>query len=162
MTYKIKYNYRTGNSFGYNDAEDILELEWNDLAIAKENLQRINEHYAQYLSMAVLWRSKAMSNQEIIRMNKDKDWIVIATTRVAFTGDNFQFVIDDSDTEKYAAQGYRIGNWYDEMASENQIRLYADNGNVWQFWAPWCGYFEALYSAEIVGKTDDDLKITFK
>ena len=38
------------------------------------------------------------------------------------------------------------------------INIPADNGKEYQFWAPWCGYFETLYGAEIVigGK---DMKI---
>ena len=30
------------------------------------------------------------------------------------------------------------------------INIPMDNGEEVQFWAPWCGYFETLYGAEIV------------
>ena len=35
MKYKIKINYRTGDSFSSNDAKDYFELEWENLDIAK-------------------------------------------------------------------------------------------------------------------------------
>jgi len=44
--------------------------------------------------------------------------------------------------------------------SENCIILYTDDGKPWQFWAPWCGYFETLNYAEIVPE-ENDMKITF-
>ena len=34
------------------------------------------------------------------------------------------------------------------------INLPVDNGKEIQFWPPWCGYFERLYGAEIIGDTD--------
>lgn len=46
--YKIKISYCTGNSFGSEDTEDLVELDWDNLDIAKENLQYIKEHYKQY------------------------------------------------------------------------------------------------------------------
>jgi len=48
--YRIKYSYFTGNSFGSEDREDVLEFEWKDLEKAKEALQRIKEHYNWYQS----------------------------------------------------------------------------------------------------------------
>lgn len=46
--YKIKISYYTGDSFGNYDSEDYLELSWDNLAIAKDNLQAIREHYEYY------------------------------------------------------------------------------------------------------------------
>jgi len=51
MKYKIKYEYKTGNSFGSHDEESILEYDWEDLEIAKESLRRIKEHYKWYEHM---------------------------------------------------------------------------------------------------------------
>ena len=48
--YHIEYSYRTGDSFGTQDHEDVLEYEWNDLEKAKESLARIKEHYTWYES----------------------------------------------------------------------------------------------------------------
>ncbi len=46
--YKIKLYYSTGNSYMSEDVYDYLELTWKNLNIAKENLQRIKEHYAMH------------------------------------------------------------------------------------------------------------------
>ena len=42
--YTIKIDYETGNSFGRKDCSQTLKANWN-LEVAKENLQRIKEHY---------------------------------------------------------------------------------------------------------------------
>lgn len=44
MSFNIKVEYETGDSFHTEDTETILES-WNSLDIAKENLVRIKEHY---------------------------------------------------------------------------------------------------------------------
>lgn len=46
--YRIKVSYFTGDSFGSEDAEEYVELEWTNLDIAKENLKAIQEHYKYY------------------------------------------------------------------------------------------------------------------
>ena len=46
--YRIQYNYETGNSFGSHEETDILEFKWENLEIAKQNLQRIKEHREFY------------------------------------------------------------------------------------------------------------------
>lgn len=43
MKYKIKYFYKTGNSFHTEDKEDVLEFDWENIELAKEALKRINE-----------------------------------------------------------------------------------------------------------------------
>lgn len=48
MEHKIKYYYRTGDSFHSEDTESFLEIEWKDLSVAKEALKRIKEHYKWY------------------------------------------------------------------------------------------------------------------
>lgn len=48
MKYKIMISFQTGDSFNSEDREELLELEWNDLSIAKQNLQRIKEHYEYF------------------------------------------------------------------------------------------------------------------
>lgn len=42
--YTIKIDYQTGDSFHIEDCSRTLEANWN-LEVAKENLQRIKEHY---------------------------------------------------------------------------------------------------------------------
>ncbi len=101
--YRIKYNYDTGDSFAnYPDNEEFLELEWQNIEVARANLVRIKEHYEQY--------------------RKVNSW------------------------------GGR-GN-----DQEYCINLYTDDNVKMQIMAPWCGYFESLNSAEIVGKTFDKIE----
>jgi hypothetical protein len=46
---KILINYNTGDSFHNEDnIESHLEMTWENLDVAKENLQRIKEHYKWY------------------------------------------------------------------------------------------------------------------
>jgi len=74
MKYKIKISYQTGNSFGRHDAEDYFELEWENLDIAKQNLQFIKEHYKMYQELES-YRSKR-SKEEIFSEYKNKEWFV--------------------------------------------------------------------------------------
>lgn len=46
--YTIEIYYQTGDSFGLEDCYDNLEISWDDIDIAKENLKRIQEHYLWY------------------------------------------------------------------------------------------------------------------
>jgi len=50
MQYRIKYSYRTGDSFGSEDRVDVLEFTWENLEVAKEVLKRIREHYKWHQS----------------------------------------------------------------------------------------------------------------
>lgn len=50
--YKIKITYDTGDSFHTeHDVEGLVEASWNNLDIAKENLQRIKEHWQYYKTL---------------------------------------------------------------------------------------------------------------
>jgi len=51
MEHKIKYFYRTGDSFTTVEREELLEFSWTDLTVAKEALKRIKEHYEWYKSI---------------------------------------------------------------------------------------------------------------
>jgi len=46
--YRIRVSYKTGDSFNSYDEEAYIEPSWDNLDIAKENLQRIKEHYLWY------------------------------------------------------------------------------------------------------------------
>lgn len=48
MTWTIKIDYQTGNSFGSEDTSDDVGCSWTDLNKAKEALQRIKGHYKAY------------------------------------------------------------------------------------------------------------------
>jgi hypothetical protein len=53
--YKIKIEYKTGNSFGSHDETDYLELEFKDLKVAEENIIRIKNHYEYYQKHSDMW-----------------------------------------------------------------------------------------------------------
>jgi hypothetical protein len=44
--------------------------------------------------------------------------------------------------------------WHKGEKYDFIVKLLLDNGNEVQFSAPWCGYFESLYGAEIVVSND--------
>lgn len=46
--YYIEIHYKTGDSESTNEYRNSISLTWNNLDIAKENLQRIKEHYIWY------------------------------------------------------------------------------------------------------------------
>ena len=137
--YKIKYNYNTGNSFGIETGlENFLELEWNDEDVAKKNLQRIGEHYTQYKSLDSYF-TKNKTAAEIFDDNKDKDWFVKKYEKIR-----------NSDEEQISV-----------YEAKHLIILYSDEGNQFQIYAPWCGYFESLNFAEIV-EDKSDRRISFE
>lgn len=135
MKYKIKIDYVTGNSFGSEDTSSIIELEWNDLEVAKANLKRIQDHWAYYTAKeGRRWWSREKEAKELItKVELEKpDWLVTKYHDATFKGSHHCL-----------------------------IKLYADNGNVFQTWPPYVGYFESLTSAEIVSE-DSDMKFITK
>lgn len=133
MRYQIRYYYQTGDSFKSQDAESRLEMSWEKLDVAKQNLQRIKEHYEMVNAInAAEWeiRMGRGKQEDITVQYENKDWFV--------------------SHEDYTMR-------------ENCIILYSDNGKPWQFWCPWCGYFERLHYAEIipVETENNDMKINF-
>jgi hypothetical protein len=116
--YKIKYSYRTGDSFHTEELENILEYEWEDLDIAKDSLKRIKEHYK--------WYEGIESHSRFSEKIPKPDWHNVNSEHVS--------------SEHYL------------------LNIKMDNGKEVQFWPPWCGYFEALYGAEIISEGDNDMK----
>lgn len=68
--YKIKVKYSTGNSFGSYEEEEILEIEWQSLDLAKKNLQYIKEHYDMTESIS----NYLKSNDPKLDQYRDKIW----------------------------------------------------------------------------------------
>jgi len=129
--YKIKISYKTGDSFNDYEREDNLELDWDDLSIAKANLQRINEHYQQYKSLNG-YSTKSKSREQIFKDNRKKDWFV----------------------------GFERNGRTDDYMAEHCIILKTDGDADLQLSCFWCGYFESLRSAEII-IDNSDMKIEF-
>lgn len=156
--YQIKYNYITGNSFETSTEEDILELEFNDLEVAEANLKRIEEHYRQYKQLE---NCRGKDPYQILELNKDKDWFV-NEPRYYISRDNItNIIISESEVQKCKDLGYEIKITPDLNLAQNTIILYTDDNKPYQFWCPWCGYFETLYSAEIISKQPNFRKIEF-
>ncbi len=155
MKYQIKYYYRTGDSFGSEDREEILELEFNDIKIAEANLDRINEHYKQYEKLNSYSNRRDKSEQELLEQNQNKDWFVKEMKLVAYkegADKNEYHAIDENQKKRAIKEGYLTRYIIDSSNAQNCIILYTDEGKPYQIWAPWCGYFETLYSVEIVAK----------
>ena len=164
MKYRIKYSYDTGDSFR-NDPDNsaLLEMVWEDLDVAKQNLQRIKDHYSQYKKFNSC--SFREDKAEILEANKDKDWFVRKDRIFVFEKDtpSYYWSVDKKDVKVCEKKGLGIRYGFDESDAENCIILYTDDGKPWQFWAPWCGYFETLNYAEIVPEEEvyDGMKIKF-
>lgn len=76
MKYRIKYSYNTGDSFKTErDIVRYLEGEWENLDIAKKNLQRIKEHYEYYCYDERNYDSKSERRKKENQFAK-KDWYV--------------------------------------------------------------------------------------
>lgn len=120
--YQIRIHYSTGDSFNTYNEEQVLEYEWKNLNIVKENLKRIKNHY---------------------------DWY-----------SNGTFAPHKSDWQKnipkfcVQATSFKVTSKYDYA-----IKLLHDDGErEYQLYPFWIGYFEHLYSAEIIIKEDESLK----
>lgn len=157
--YQIEAYYSTGDSFSNSDTSTTVEISWNNLDVAKANLKRIQEHYKQYEELDS-WRITFEEKQAILLKNKEKDWFVTKLVFISTKEENekkYRFIIDKDNCEKEKSFGGIITEELDEMTAQNQIILYTDEGEKFQFWCPWCGYFERLYSAEIKN-VESDLK----
>ena len=77
MKYTIRVEYKTGDSF--SDGDESIDLdEWENLDIAKENLQRIKEHYEYYRfkndpwagdKIEEKWKNKNLPDFIVLQMN---------------------------------------------------------------------------------------------
>jgi hypothetical protein len=132
MKYQIQYNYYSGDSLGSTDSTGILELEWKDLQVAKDNLKRIQEHWKYYDAKEEIqgaYHKRKETKEYINKIEQEQpDW----------------YVKPDKDNKYFV---------------HHCIILYTDDGKPWQFWCPWCGYFEGLYGAEIIN-VQSDLKFS--
>lgn len=135
MKYQIEINYQTGNSFGSEDkTSTINEISWSDLNAAKKSLKAINDHYKLYMFFNKEWNANKKQREEALKKAMGKEWFRNSTNK----------------SEK---------NFW-----EYSIGLTQDDGTI-KFISPfWCGYFESLWSAEIVSlkPEDNDWKVSFR
>jgi hypothetical protein len=149
--YKIKISYQTGDSFKNEDTESTLEIGWNNLDIAKENLQFIKEHYEMYDDLDIYHPRK--TKEQWYEQNQNKEWFVYEKS--LYYND---CRIDESSKHKY--DPHKLKYMPDDNMAQNCIKLKLDDGSYFQMYCFWCGYFERLYYAEIECD-DNDMKITF-
>lgn len=139
MKHQIKIFYTTGDSFHSEDTSNILELDWDNLDVAKENLKRIKEHYICYKVDTDYggkngWFYKSLSPEEKLMYDKrtEQSWYCTYNGYGSNSKDGYHY----------------------------SVKLKTDNGNDFQISSFWIGYFEHLNSAEIISK-DNDMKISF-
>jgi hypothetical protein len=79
MKYTININYDTGDSFHSEyDVNETLDISWENIEIAKENLKRIQDHY-NFVKKPYSYEYRGKSNKEIeeIKKNASKQpWFV--------------------------------------------------------------------------------------
>jgi len=158
MSYKIEISYRTGGSLHTEDTTVVLELEWNDLDVAKANLKRIKDHYQMYQELKSYSVRKQKTAQEIFAENSDKDWFVAMKKDALFSEGKFVRVIDPKEKKWWSGKGYSIDQIYDEFYGENCLNIFTDSGNKMQMTAFWIGHFEQLYGAKIIVAVDEELE----
>ena len=74
MKYTIKVNYSTGDSFSNYDTSTILDYNWTNLDIVKENLKAIQDHYKLYqLYNSPPWDLNKSKIQNM-KKNYEKKW----------------------------------------------------------------------------------------
>ena len=141
MEYLIKISYQTEDSLSSNDEIEYLDLTWNDLNIAKENLQRIKAHYEMYQDLNY---GNKLTREQILTNNKSKDWFVNIPKLYCISSNN---AIDEN-----AKKQVGDNNWEyrpDIEYAKYCLHIKSDTGNDMQLRAFWCGYFEKLHSIEI-------------
>jgi len=125
MKYQIKVHYTTGDSFNCYETSSIIEISWENLSVAKENLKRIKNHYICY----------KVDNE--------------------YSGkESYYFKEQLTDDEKLMYDTRKNQDWYvnskNKFEYQNCIKLYTDTGNVFQIYPSWVGHFEILHEAEII------------
>ncbi len=152
MIYKFKY---TMNWHGQNYQERYAEVSHKNEDVAKENLVRIAEHYAQY---------KGQSDEHILNSNQDKPWFVKEEKLcVFFLNDSVKKyqIIDESQKKDFMDESkYEFGTFIDNITALFYIRLLTDDREEFVMRCPWCNTADKLNSFEIE-KINPELKVTF-
>lgn len=152
--YKIRINYKTGNSFGSHNESDLLEIDWDNFDIAKENLQAIKDHYTKVYREIETSYSARKDNQEICKQYQNEWWFVKILKPYRISTDD---AISEKQKSKYQNDWE---NRFDDYMASNCIKLKTDRGNIMQMSCFWCGYFETLIGAKIeVDESDTEFEL---
>jgi len=150
--YRIKIDYSTGDSFSNSYESDLIDLEWDDIEVAKKNLGRIKEHYEMYQRLNSYFNN--ISQFDIVNEYKNKDWFVSGENKLLNIKNNC--IITKEEADRIGVDNFKVVIDVD-MASRCIIFI-TDNKTPMQIGCFWCGCFEHLDGAEIIIDQDDDIK----
>ncbi len=150
--YEIEIDYTTGDSSGHNDIIENLKFDFDNLDIAKENLQRIKEHYEMY---NILDDYKIKFNVEI-QKHLYKEWFVNKPKLYCISKN---CAVSESNISKIKVED--LEHRPDIDVATYCLKLKMDNGNTIQMRAFWCGYFERLNNIRIITNIEDAMSISF-
>ena len=153
--FKIEVSYKTGNSFNSYETSELLDFNWNNIDVAKKNLQFIKEHHELISKMSGYGHKNVF---EIVNEYSDKEWLV--KEYKLWHIPNGGQVIDESRRHKYDEKEleYRLNT----DTIETSINLLLDNGKFARIGTFWIGHFETLRSIKIVvDSANDNTEITF-
>lgn len=76
MTYTIRIDYTTGDSFGCSEETDDVGCVWENKELARKSLADIKEHYQYYKEKNDYWNAygKRKTEKELLKEIKDKSW----------------------------------------------------------------------------------------
>lgn len=124
MQYEIRYDYRTGNTFGSEDLMDQLLGEFPTLEVAQRNLDRIKEHYEFYEKIDET-KSGRFSDKSWKELQKEVE------------------SLEEKRSKK---------DWYYKDYPNGYINLEVEDGKFEKYSIRWCGYFETLYAVRVKQK----------
>lgn len=148
-------NYRIKICYNFNNSTEItyLELTWNKLSVAKENLKRIGAHYKMYRELKSYGYKLSIS--EIFKKNINQEWFV--------NKPELYCISKDSKIAEKTRNKLKDGDWEyrpDPYYAEYYLNLTTDDGDTMQIRPFWIGYFERLNTVEIE-INNEDMKIEF-
>lgn len=73
---RIKIKYQTGDSFHTEIVTDILEVEWHNEDVIKENINAIKEHSEFLEKLEDRWYNRKNDIENIINEAKTKFWFI--------------------------------------------------------------------------------------
>ncbi len=101
--YKIKFTYNTGNTFETeNGVQGFIDYEFDSLALAKQALARMKEHYLWRLSEECTYE-ESKSVPEWYK-HKDKDW-----------GSDWYFNVPGNDEEEVWLYGGQYLGYFETL-----------------------------------------------
>lgn len=132
--YVIRVLYETGDSFGCRNAEAVLDYDWHDKEVVRENLRRIREQYEFHRRHGKEYHGHFES------MKKDfghESWFV-----------------DITNDDMGGVGGVK------EFCATHSVMLVKDDGTPFRHSCEWEGYFEYLYGASVETVGDDEDSFT--